>query len=103
MKEHLCSLLSLPLPVQARRRQNDRTGALKGGRQTSYILNPEIEKSLRERAQASGRSIAMEIHLNLSLSLGLLDYEQERLDRPVDSLEGHHRTEELRSTFKMPE
>ena len=74
---------------------------LKGGRQTSYVLNREVEKALRERATAAGRTIAMEIHLNLSLSLGLLDYEQERLNRPVDALEGHHRFEELCDTVQI--
>lgn len=71
------------------------------GPQSSLRLNRDVEASLRKRAEAAGRTLAMEIHLNLSLSLGLLNCEQERLSRPVDALEGHYRITELHERVQI--
>lgn len=71
------------------------------GPQSSLRLNRDVEASLRKRAEAAGRTLAMEIHLNLSLSLELLDYESERLHRPVDAYEGNSRVQDLRELMAL--
>lgn len=70
-------------------------------KQTTLRFNQAIEKRLRDRAGAAGRTLAMEIHLLLGLSLELLDYESERLHRPVDAYEGHSRVQDLRELMVL--